>query len=135
MTKEELESKTKEEVMDFIRKRLAFSDEIQGHLKSIRLEDFVKEHRRFNMSGYEGETGECTQQNLAIVNEFADLGIYDYTSYLFLDFYKGCGTLYYQYFGDSPNLEQELSGFGTTEIIYEIFQKTIFSNKSTRRRS
>jgi hypothetical protein len=121
--------------MAFIRERLAFDPSIQDQFRNIPLrEEFSKEHRRFDMSGYEGKTGDCTLQNLAIVNEFADLGIYDYTSYLFLDFYKGIGTLYYQYFGDSSNQTEELSGSGTTEIIYEIFKKTIFSKKSTRRR-
>jgi hypothetical protein len=86
------------------------------------------------MSGYEGETGQCTKQNLAIVNEFADLGIYDYTSYLFLDFYKGQGTLYLKYFNDTENLEFELGGYTTSEIIYEIFAKTIFTGESRRRR-
>lgn len=86
------------------------------------------------MSGYEENTGDCTKHNLAIVNMFADLGIYNYTKYLFLDFYKGHGTLYFQYFSEEENHELELGGSGTTEIIYTIFQKTIFSNKPKRRR-
>jgi hypothetical protein len=135
MTKEELKSLSKEEVMDFIRKRLVFKDDVQSQLRTVKGEDLSKEHRRFEMSGYEGKTGECTLHNLAIVNEFADLGIYDYTSYLFLDFYKGCGTLHYQYFGDSSNQEEDLGGGGTTEIVYIIFEKTILSDMSTRRRA
>jgi hypothetical protein len=135
MTKQELKSLSKEEVMDFIRERLAFKDDIKSQLRTVKEEDFSKEHRRFQMSGYEGKTGECTLHNLAILNEFADLGIYDYTSYLFLDFYKGCGTLYYQYFGNSTNQEEELGGITTTEIVYIIFGKTILSNMSTRRRT
>lgn len=133
MTKEELKSKTKEEVIDFISQQLAFN-EVEEHLKYVDKEQFKKEHKRFNMSGYEGKTGECTVLNLAILNEFASLGIYDYTTYLFLDFYKGIGTLYLQYFGENENIELELAGYGTTEIIYTIFEKTIFSNKHTRRR-
>ncbi|MBU0626063.1 hypothetical protein KKH82_01190 [Patescibacteria group bacterium] len=133
MTKEELQSKTKEEVIDFISKQLAFN-EVEEHLKYVDKEQFKKEHKRFNMSGYEGKTGECTVSNVAILNEFASLGIYDYTTYLFLDFYKGIGTLYLQYFGENENIELELGGYGTTEIIYTIFEKTIFSNKPTRRR-
>ncbi len=39
------------------------------------------------MSGYESHQGECTLQNLNVLNKFADLGIYDYTAYLYLDFY------------------------------------------------
>lgn len=87
------------------------------------------------MSGYESETGECMINNLSIVNEFADLGIYDYTSYLFLDFYKGSPTLYLKYFTEAENLKiDDLDGYGTTEIIYRIFELTIFSNKPKRRR-
>jgi hypothetical protein len=87
------------------------------------------------MSGYEDKTGECTVNNLNILNKFADLGIYDYTTYLFLDFYKGCGTLYLQHWEDSQNIEIELAGYGTTEIIYKIFKQTIFTEKHTRRRN
>ena len=86
------------------------------------------------MSGYETETGKCTVDNLAILNLFADLGIYDYTSYLFLDFYKGTPTLYLKYFHDEDNFEFDYSGYRTTDIIYEVFLKTILSNKPTRRR-
>jgi len=134
MTKDELQLATKEEVFAFILQRLSFGSDVKDHLRHIDNELFDKEHKRFDMSGYESETGQCTKLNMGIVNEFADLGIYDYTSYLFLDFYKGSGTLYFQYFGDSYNHEIELSGFGTTDIIYTIFEKTVFSNKSTRRR-
>ena len=118
----------------FIRQRLSFGDNIENHLRQVDKELFRKEHKRFDMSGYENETGQCTVLNMGIVNEFADLGIYDYTSYLFLDFYKGIGTLYFQYFGDNYNHELELSGMGTTEIIYTILEKTILSNKVKRRR-
>ncbi|MFT4781488.1 MAG: hypothetical protein ACI9SD_001174 [Pseudohongiellaceae bacterium] len=129
-----LKSKTKEKLLEFIRERLSFNDEIQSHLRYTDKEIFNTEHKRFEMSGYEGKTGECTKHNLAILNLFADLGIYDYTSYLFLDFYKGIGTLYFQYFGENENHELELSGYGTTEIIDMILQKTVLSNRSTRRR-
>lgn len=94
-----------------------------------------RDHKRFEMSGYEGEVkGKCTLHNLAIVNLFADLGIYDYTDYLILDFYKGIGTIYYRYFQTQYNQELELGGYGTTEIIYEIFKLTILTDKRTRRR-
>lgn len=134
MTKEVLATKTQEEVFDFIRQRLVFNSDIGSQLRYADMAAFEKEHRRFEMSGYESETGACTEHNMGIVNRFADLGIYDYTNYLFLDFYKGIGTLYLKYFNEEENLEFALGGCGTTEIIYEIFQKTIFSNKSTRRR-
>jgi hypothetical protein len=112
---ENLKKKSKEEILDFIRER--------------------KQGEKFEMSGYESKTGECTVKNISIVNKFADLGIYDYTEYLFLDFYKGTPTLYLKYFRDNENLEfDEWSAYGTSEIIYEIFKLTIFSNKGKRRR-
>ena len=85
----QLEQMTKEEVLNFIRKRLSFGSEIKRQLKHVDEDDFSKEHRRFEMSGCEQTTGWCTLFNTAILNEFANLGIYDYTSYLFLDFDKG----------------------------------------------
>ena len=126
MTVETLKTKTKEEVAEFIRTRLSFNDYITNSLRHVDKDVFKKEHRRFEMSGYETETGQCTVGNLEILNVFADLGIYDFTSYLFLDFYKGQPTLYLKYFNDNDNLEFEFSGYGTTEIIYQVFEKTIF---------
>ena len=133
MTSEELKVKTENEIMDFIRERLSFDE---GTVSSIRhSETERKQHRRFDMSGYESKTGQCTVWNTSVLNAFADLGIYDYTSYLFLDFYKGTPTLYLKYFNGNDNLEfDEWSGYGTTEIIYEIFKLTIFSDKGKRRR-
>jgi|WetSurMetagenome_2_1015567.scaffolds.fasta_scaffold432318_2 hypothetical protein len=133
-TAEMLKKKTKKDVFNFIRTRLAFNSALISQLRHIDTELMKKEHRRFEMSGYETEKGMCTLHNQNILNEFADLGIYDYVSYLFLDFYKGTPTLYLKYFNESENLEFELSGNGTTEIIYFIFEKTIFSEKGTRRR-
>ena len=112
---EELKTKTETEILDFIRKR--------------------KQGAKFEMSGYESKTGKCTVDNIEIVNKFADLGIYNYTEYLFLDFYKGTPKLYLKYFNESENLEfDEWGGYGTSEIIYEIFKLTILSNKPERRR-
>jgi len=133
MSTEVLKNKNKEEIMNFIRQRLSF-DSISSSLRKVDKDLFEKEHRRFEMSGYESNIGECTVHNMAIVNEFADLGIYNHTHYLFVDFHKGCGTLYLRYFGDSRNLEFDLSGYGTTEIIYKILEVTIFSGEGTRRR-
>lgn len=134
MTKEYVLYRTKEEVMAFIRQRLSFRG-VSSQLRHVDSTEFMKtEHRRFNMSGYNDYMGECTILNSAILNEFADLSIYDYTNYLFLDFYKGIGTLHYQYFNTAENLKLELSGNSTTEIIYRIFQVTIFSGKPLRRR-
>ena len=134
MTAAELKAKPKEEVFDFIRDRLSLKN-VSNHLRHIDKDDFKKEHRRFEMSGYESETGECTVSNMAVLNEFADLGIYDYTSYLFLDFYKGSPTIYLKYFGKNEKIEiEDLGGYSTTELIYKIFELTIFSGKSQRRR-
>jgi hypothetical protein len=89
MTTEELKNKPKEEVMNFIRERLSFDPGIENSIRNTSWEDKQKEHKRFEMSGYDIGTGDCTVWNTSLLNEFADLGIYDYTSYLFLDFYKG----------------------------------------------
>lgn len=134
MTIEVLSKKSKAEVLDFIRTKLKFSKSITSQLRTIEKDVFSNEHRRFEMSGYEDEPGQCTLHNLAIVNEFANLGIYNYTNYLFLDFHKGSPTLYWQYFQDKENFKYDLSGYGTSEIIYFIFEKTIFSGESERRR-
>jgi hypothetical protein len=134
-TAEMLKNKTKKDVYNFIRSRLAFDENLVSQFRHIENDLIKKEHRRFEMSGYENRKGECTIHNQNILNDFADLGIYDYTSYLFLDFYKGSPTLYLKYFNDSENLEFEYGGYGTTEIIYFIFEKTIFSDKGIRRRN
>ena len=126
---------TKEDVFKFIRQRLAFSDELKRQLKHVSEDEFGKEHRRFEMSGCENTTGWCTVFNTAILNEFASLGIYDYTSYLFLDFDKGTPTVYLKYFSENENLEYDLNGYSTTEIIFTIFELTIFSGKPKRDRN
>lgn len=113
-----------------------------GQIKRSRVMEFIKERLtlgdgerlRFNMSGYEENTGECTVHNIDIVNRFADLGIYDYTKYLFLDFYKGSGTIYFQFFDNDESFSIDVYELGTREIIYEIFTITIFSNSTKRRR-
>jgi hypothetical protein len=90
---------------------------------------------RFDQSGYESVTGEVTIHNTGILNKFADLGIYDYTSFLFLDFYKGSGTIYLKYWDNDEYLEEDdLGGLTTSEIIYRIFELTIFTNKVKERR-
>src|SRR5690554_3051186 len=114
---------SKPEVMDFIRRKLT---------KDGRP---VDEHLRFEMSGYEDYTGETTVHNLSLINTFAYLGIYDYTDFLTIDFYKGTGTVYLSWFGTNELVEYDYSGYGTTEIIYEIFSLTILSNRRERRRN
>lgn len=135
MDSTKLQTKSKSEVLDFIRQRLRFDPKIKDSIREIDSSLLDKQHKRFDMSGYETKTGECTVWNMSIVNEFADLGIYDYTNYLFLDFYKGTPTLYLQYFQEVENIViDDLSGYGTTEIIYRIFELTIFSDRGRRRR-
>ena len=138
MTKEELRKKSPQEVCEFIHDRLAFSEMFISQLRSYRSGGMDRhiEHRRFEMSGYDSDIpGSCTMFNTAILNEFADLGIYDYTTYLFLDFYKGVGTLYFQYFfEENENHKINMCGYGTVDIIYTVFEKTILSGKKERRR-
>ena len=93
---------TKEEVFNLIRQRLSFGDELQQQLRHVDKDKFMKEHRRFEMSGFETQTGWC--------------------------------TVYLKYFSEDENLEYTLDGYTTTEIIFTIFELTIFSGKPTRRR-
>ena len=101
----------------------------------VKKDDLAKEHRRFEMSGNESKTGWSTVFNTAILNEFADLGIYNYTSYLFLDFHNGTPTIYLKYFLEDENLEYTFNGYTTTEIIFEVLELTIFSGKPERKRN
>ena len=126
MTKEQLKKMSKDDVLEFIR-------EIRTTKRFFRKDKKLS----FEMSGYELTKGECTRYNQTILNKFAFLGIYDYTDYLFLDFYKGCGTLWLKYFQDEETYDNdsgEFGGWSTSEIIYRIFELTIFSNKGIRRR-
>lgn len=129
----DLKQMTKEEVFNFIRQRLSFSKELQEQFRHVNKDDLAKEHRRFEMSGNESKTGQCTIFNTAILNEFADLGIYDYTSYLFLDFHNGTPTVYLKYFSENENLEYTFTGYTTTEIIFAILELTIFSGKAQKK--
>jgi len=133
MTAEVLKTQTKEEVMNFIRETLSFK-ELSSHIRDDSDNFFQKQHLRFDMSGYESVTGACTVNNINLLNKFAFLGIYDYTEYLFLDFYKGIPRLYLKYWNDINIEIDEWSGLGTTEIIYKIFELTIFTDKTKRRR-
>lgn len=135
MKVQELKNMPKEEILNFIRQRLSSEESEIGSLRKLESDKVEKKHKKFDMSGYETKPGYCTVWNTSLLNEFADIGLYDYTSYLFLDFYKGIPTLYLKYFQKDENLEfDEWGGFGTTEIIYEIFKLTIFSDKEKRRR-
>ena len=65
----DLKQMTKEEVFNFIRQRLSFSKELQEQFRHVNKDDLAKEHRRFEMSGNESKTGQCTIFNTAILNE------------------------------------------------------------------
>jgi len=91
--------------------------------------------KRFEMSGYEGYTGDCTVHNQKVLNVFAKFGIYDYTEYLFLDFYKGSPTLYYRYWREKEHrVNMDWGGLTTSEIVLEILNLTVYSGRQTRRR-
>jgi hypothetical protein len=115
----ELRTATKNEVLQFIRNTLT--------VNGVRF--------RFEMSGYESTTGACTLLNLSIISRFAYLGIYDYSHVLWLDFYKGTPSLYMYDYNGALICHKTFSGYTTSEIIYEVFKETIFSNKTKRRRS
>lgn len=127
-----LKGKTKSQVKNFIRWRLQTE---KGKIK-LDWNEEIEEHKKFDFSGYDAnECGDVTIHNLSIINEFSDLMIYDYTEYLWVDFYKGNGVLYLKYFQEIDNLEFDLGGLSTSDIIYKIFEKTIFTDKRIRRRS
>ena len=125
---ETLKTMEESEIREFIRERLTKDGE--------RL--------RFEMTGYDSsdipnslyQKGSCTLHNQKILNVFAYLGLYDYTNFLFLDFYKGGSRLYFKYWHDDELFINDAftNGATTTEIIYEIFKLTILSNRDTRRR-
>jgi hypothetical protein len=108
-------------------------EDVQDFIRGIRSSN---ELGSFDFSGYESITGVCTLGNMKILNAFAFLGIYDYTEFLFLDFYKGIPRLYFKYWCDEKyqNHEDDLIGSSTSEIIYKIFEITIFTDKQKRRR-
>ncbi len=128
-TAEDLLAMSRKNVKRFIRKSLAY--EARHYIFS---EDYLKFHKRFNMSGYDGGKGTATRDVFEILDIFSYLGIYDYTSYLVLDFYKGNAQIYLNYWGDDELQAIELDNLGTTDIIYDIFKRTIFSGKTKRRR-
>ena len=69
--------------------------------------------------------------NTGILNTFAYLGIYSYVHYLFLEFYKGGVMLHYQLLYEEDS-KLEMSGCGTTEIIYHILTLTVLSDNKCR---
>ncbi len=92
--------------INFIRQRLSFNDELLEQFRHVKKDDLRK---RNIVDSKCPETNQkqawSTVFNTAILNEFADLGIYNYTSYLFLDFHNGTPTIYLKYFLEDENLE------------------------------
>jgi len=108
------------------------SKEIERIRKKITING---EKLRFDMSGYyNNKKGDIVVMNDNILKIFADEGIYDYTTFLYLDFYKGLPQLYLQYWNEKIVRKYEFCGYTTTEIIFEILVLTIYSGKSERRR-
>lgn len=114
-----------EDLRDMARERLTFG--------SRRL--------RFKMSGYDGgNVGSCVSVNSEILLKFADLGIYNTTNFMVLDFYKGCGSFTYSPWGEFDEnfryivYSEEFGGLTTTEIIVRIIEITLFSGFKERRR-
>ena len=99
---------------------------------------------KFEMSGYDdyyggrnlnhGKRGSCMVHNQMLLNQFADLGIYEYVEYLQLSFYKGGCYIHLQYWGEDNHICIEEHGLGTTEIIERVLDLTIYSNHKWRRR-
>ena len=101
---------------------------------------------RFDMSGYDNfftdqdrpynGLGTCVKHNTKVLQTFAHLGIYDTTHFLYLDFYKGIPTLYWMDWGSDKlnTTDDAMSGYSTSEIIYEVFKVTIFNENATYRR-
>jgi hypothetical protein len=98
--------------------------------------DNLRNHYRFDMSGYDNEIdGNIINATVAvqrILSKFIWLGIYDYTEYLALDFYKGGVYLYYSYDGRKHIIDEECDGYTTSEIIYHILCLTVFTNRRSK---
>ena len=106
------------------------------------IEDFIREVRTITEDNGERKklsfkmSGDTTDihHNQSILNLFEPYGIYDYTDCLSLNFYKGNGTLFVKYYRDFGfEVLEGLSGLTTSEIIFRIFELTIFTNRATRR--
>jgi len=117
-----------------------FKTMTENEIRSFIRGNLVKKGKklRFSMGGGDaGSPGSCTIYNQKILNIFAYLGIYDYTTFLFLDFHKGCPSLSLRYLSDDDDLiidDDFMIAHSTSEIIFEIIKLTILSGKKTRRR-
>jgi hypothetical protein len=102
---------------------------------------------RFEMSGYNnyssgrnrnhGERGSCVVHNTELLLRFAKYGLYEHFNFLYLDFYKGTPIIYYQYWNDEVmHVNDQYSGYTTTEIIFKIFEiaEESYQLEKTKRR-
>lgn len=115
------EEKLKLITMQLIKEKLTTNDEV---LRFKITENHYENHIVHNMN---------------VLNKFAYLGIYNYTKYLFLDFYEGYAKVYFQYFFEDKPKEIKFDCFSyneeitnTDEIIYKIFELTILSDKQSK---
>lgn len=146
----ELKEMTDKELYKFIRERLS----IKNNIEWMRFNYFrLSESRHglgFEMSGYDNGDdcknnnlhGTCEIYNRHLLDIFSDIGIYDYTKFLDLDFYKGSGFLHYKLFYDykynEPFNVHKIIDFGnesTSTIIFNILKLTVLSDNEERRRS
>lgn len=140
----ELSKHSKEDIKMFIRyvlNRNSYCDMLCMLDDGEDIQKILNDNYSFEMSGYDKsdiikfgqET--CVEYNQKILNKFAYLGIYNYTNYLYLDFHKGCVYLYLNYWYGEIDKIFEFHVYTTSNIIFEIFELTIFSKYGERRHS
>lgn len=127
-----LKSAPKKNVFDFIRANLAFNSNVYDSMRGISDREKKDHHYRFDMS-YNSPI------NNKILQIFEPLGIYNTRGSFVLSFWKGGPALA---FFDNPAWDYEvppdlsftecLSGYGTVDIIYIIFQNTIFEHGTNK---
>lgn len=131
----ELKKMSKDSVLLFIRNKLMFD---YGTITSFSdLHDLKyndeKQHKRFIMYG--DSSSEIILWNKSIVDVFTYLGIYNYTHYLHLGFHKGNPSIYLKYWHGGDIIDEnskDYRTYSTSELIYEIFQLTIFSDRESK---
>ena len=109
---------TDEQLEEFVRGRLAYG---RHALSETRSEE--KPHKRFDMSGYGDRCGSCQLHNTAILNLFADCGIYNKILVIYLVAYKGTMVLYYTPWGEAELHSVEYGGWGTVDILCDIIKR------------
>lgn len=132
---------TDDEIKNSIRERLHMALIQKIGSSHVRHADLSKDHLRFEMSGYGLGDNDCYFDNLEILKLFADYGIWDYVSYLYLDAYKGIMTLHWGWWANSIPKDWEIrdhvsygsvgnystedmySGWTTTDIIFDIIKR------------